>query len=150
MRFNFTWYFLSFKGRISRQEFCLGYFLMVALVLLLNRPLEELMLYSLGPTGRPWYRNDLDVALTLPMFVFALVLAWPTWVIFVKRFHDLNHSGWWLLLWPALALLARLTNIDRWNLIYWAGLIALCAIPGSRAANRFGDDPRAPARGGPR
>ncbi len=44
MDFGFAWYFLSLKGRISRQEFWLGQALLIVLVLLLEIKLTEYFL----------------------------------------------------------------------------------------------------------
>ena len=50
---DFTWYLLSFKGRISRQEFWLGYAGIIVIMLLLRRPLENFMLAIFRPQADP-------------------------------------------------------------------------------------------------
>ena len=46
-----------------------------------------------------------------------------------KRWHDLDQSGWWniLLLVPVLG--------------WFAGMVALCLLPGTKGPNRFGGRP---------
>lgn len=61
--------------------------------------------------------------------VFGAMLIVPALALQVRRLHDLNLSGWWLL----LALLPYLGQA--------ALLVALC-LPGTRGDNRFGADPR--------
>jgi len=127
MNYNFAWYFLSFKGRISRQEFWLGYFGLIVILLLLRRPLEDIGIYFFRPIGRPWFRDELLVALSLPKLVTAVIAMWPLAAISVKRLHDFNFSAWWL---P----------------VFWLGSFILGFIPGNHGSNRFGADPIARTR----
>ena len=59
----------------------------------------------------------------------ALLLAWPSLAVMVKRLHDRDRSGWWLLflLVPAAGF------------IYW--LVDLGMLPGTKVANRYGLPP---------
>jgi len=61
--------------------------------------------------------------------VFGALLIVPTIALLVRRLHDLNLSGWWLL----VALVPYLGQA--------ALLVALCRA-GTRGRNRFGPDPR--------
>ena len=45
----------------------------------------------------------------------------------VRRLHDLNKSGWWMLLY--------LTIVGGLVVIYW------CCVKGEESGNRFGPDP---------
>ena len=54
---QFARFFLSFKGRSSRQEFWLGYFFTRAVMLLLISPPKDVSLPLLRPTGRAWYQQ---------------------------------------------------------------------------------------------
>jgi uncharacterized membrane protein YhaH (DUF805 family) len=90
----FTWYFLSFRGRISRNEFWLGYMGLLAICGLLTQLLLYLAFHH--PTGRLWDRHELGRALSMPFIIAVAILLWPFISIFVKRLHDLNISGWWL------------------------------------------------------
>ena len=47
----------------------------------------------------------------------------------VRRLHDLNKSGWWMLLY--------LTIVGALVIIYW------CCVKGEENENRFGRDPLA-------
>lgn len=142
----FAWYLLSFKGRISRQEFWLGYVGAVLVILLATRLLADVGLYLLRPSGRAWYRDEIELAGGLPMFLASILVLWPMLAIYAKRLHDLNLSAWWLLVLPAVTLLARMIGIEEWNLSVWLQVMLLGFVPGMRGDNRFGTDPIAHLR----
>ncbi|OAD23398.1 membrane protein containing DUF805 [Candidatus Thiomargarita nelsonii] len=58
-----------------------------------------------------------------------LILLWPGLATQVKRWHDRNKSGWWVLI--------NLIPIIGW---IWA-LIEVGFLPGTKGNNRFGSDP---------
>jgi uncharacterized membrane protein YhaH (DUF805 family) len=103
----------SLHGRIDRRTFWgvqLLLFLVgcvLAAVLLLQNPLE----------------------LTRVEWIVIAVLAWPMMATQVKRFHDLDHSGWWVLA-NLIPLVGGL----------WAALVTGFRRGGS-GANRFGPAP---------
>ena len=102
--FGFAWYFLSLKGRISRQEFWLGQALLIVLVLLLEIKLTAYFLAMRQPESGVWSRDALELTLALPFYFISAVLFWPVTAIVVKRLHDLNLSGWWVAVSLALSL----------------------------------------------
>jgi uncharacterized membrane protein YhaH (DUF805 family) len=139
----FAWYFLSLNGRIKRQEFSLGIFGLLAVCGLLSRLLTEVAFFNTA--GRIWNGSELAVALSLP-FVFAvLILAWPFVAITVKRLHDRNLSGWWMLLILAIPFAAKLIGLNPSTLLLM-GYAMLSAMSGSAGDNRFGIDPMALGR----
>jgi uncharacterized membrane protein YhaH (DUF805 family) len=102
----------AFRGRVPRKVFWLYGVLGPLLVSVM---LEML----LGIVGVPERRAE---ALT------SLLLVWPCTAVSVKRWHDRDKSGWWVLVYliPVIGLL-------------WT-LIANGLLRGTRGANRFGDD----------
>jgi len=71
---------------------------------------------------------DMESGIGVVYSIVALLLLWPWIAVNVKRLHDRNRSGWFLLL-----LLVPLVNI-------WI-LIELAFLGGTAGSNRFGDDP---------
>lgn len=140
----FAWFFLSLRGRVSRQEFWLGYFgvVVVALILVHALPHASGALYFLPgdtPDNEAW-RNEL---FGWPEFI-SLALTWPIIAIYAKRLHDLNLSAWWLLLMPALTFVAGMSEYNRLHVAaYFLLLLVLGFLPGGRGPNRFGEDPLA-------
>jgi uncharacterized membrane protein YhaH (DUF805 family) len=141
MSFGFVWYFLSFKGRISRQEFWLGYIGLVLVLLILRRPLQEFGLHWLRPVGRSWEQDEMLVALWLPVLTAAMVTLWPICAIYAKRLHDLNLSGWWMLALPAITIFETAARLDPWNLLVLVTIATFGLMRGTPGENRFGDDP---------
>lgn len=88
--------YCNFSGRASRSQFWWFYLFMV----LVNFALWFLVLilgHKLGDT----VRSLVELALLL-----------PTLGLWVRRLHDVNRSGWWLLI--------GLTGIGVFLLLYWA------------------------------
>lgn len=146
MSAQFSWFFLSLRGRISRQEFLLGYCLLVVAILVLVPRLQDMSLSVRRPMSRGWYRDELELALALPRLLVAATVVWPTTAIYVKRLHDLGFSGWWLLLGCVLLLLTAATGIDPKNFVGLALVSLIGFVPGVRGDNRFGVDPLPSAR----
>lgn len=59
-----------------------------------------------------------------------VLLLWPTLAVSIKRWHDRNHSGWFVLV--------ALVPVVGW-------LVAIVVngfLPGTRGANKYGPEPR--------
>ena len=111
--------YVAFSGRATRSEF--WYWILFAI---------------LGA----WLMNSIDGAVLpqmvwpspalpfiSPLSVFNLLTFLPTVAVGVRRLHDIDRSGWWMLI--------ALTIIGVFVLIYW-----FCK-PGIPAGGRFGPDP---------
>jgi uncharacterized membrane protein YhaH (DUF805 family) len=113
---------LSLDGRISRSTYWLKYFvpvLFVFLVLSAGSPYQfQFQLNSaLGVLG---------VLTILVLILFIALVIWGFIAVGVKRYHDLDKSGWWLL----ISLIPVIGEI-------WV-FIELGFRPGSIGPNRFG------------
>ncbi|MCP1844723.1 uncharacterized membrane protein YhaH (DUF805 family) [Bradyrhizobium sp. USDA 4524] len=135
---TFSWFFLSVKGRISRQEFSLGFFGLMLVDMLVIR-----VGVRLDPGPR--YYDSSPPADDLSVLRLLLMLSlWPFAAILVKRLHDLNVSGWWALTILAIPHLAAALHVKYW-IPYLALVATLSVLPGSKGDNRFGRDPMARA-----
>jgi uncharacterized membrane protein YhaH (DUF805 family) len=141
-----AWFFLSLNGRVSRQEFWLGYvgIIVVALILVRSLPHASSAIYFLPgdtPDDEAW-RSEL-FSFGWPEYI-SLALTWPVIAIYAKRLHDLNLSAWWLLSLPAVTFVAGLSEFNRLHVVaYFLLLLVLGFLPGSSGPNRFGEDPLA-------
>ena len=107
--------FFSLHGRVSRRQYWLyGVLALVGLAVLSHA--------LLGIARVPSRRADLLVN---------LLLIWPALAVSVKRWHDRDKSGWWVLL--------NLVPVIGW---LWA-LIDNGFLRGTTGPNRFGEDPLA-------
>jgi uncharacterized membrane protein YhaH (DUF805 family) len=108
------WLVLGLDGRIARRTWWLwGVVVPLGLGLYLTVVLRVMGLSAQGT----------EVAVNL-------LLLWPTLAVSVKRWHDRNKSGWWVL--------AALIPVVGW---LWV-LIENGLLRGSASANRFGDPPQ--------
>ena len=74
-----------------------------------------------------WIVGDAEL---MPVnLIFNVIVFIPSIVVSIRRLHDINRTGWWLLLW--------LTIVGGLVLIFWA------IKAGDTGANRFGEDPLA-------
>lgn len=116
----------SFEGRINRAKFWL---------VLLGIAVVEIIV--LGATGGSAYLTATDPTMVMQSmsstgyipFIIFIPLFWIGLAVNVKRWHDRDKSGWWVLinLVPVIGGL--------WSLIETGFL------PGTRGSNRFGPDP---------
>jgi uncharacterized membrane protein YhaH (DUF805 family) len=105
--------FFSLKGRVSRREFWLW---------------GVLALLGMGALGHALL-GIAQVPRVEAERIVSLLLAWPALAVSVKRWHDRDKSGWWVLL--------NLVPVIGW---IWA-LIANGLLRGTPGPNRFGEDP---------
>jgi uncharacterized membrane protein YhaH (DUF805 family) len=137
MRYDLEWYFLSFKGRIRRLEFWLGY----AAILVTIGALAPLFVRLFGFTdAAPYDPQKFLLVLTFYVKASTVVSVWPTIAIYAKRLHDLGLSAWWLLVWGLATLIAE-TVMAAGFVIPLLGFAILGFVPGTVGPNRFGDDP---------
>jgi len=79
------------------------------------------------------------------LLIASLLLLWPQVVILARRLHDLNISGLWvILLWAIPLVFSRLDTPlppRTGTTLVWLAAIVIGCIPGTRGANKYGDDP---------
>ena len=102
--------YFDFDGRAARSE--LWWFILFGVIV-------DFFSKSIDPTGLG--------------AILSLILIIPTLSVAVRRLHDIDKSGWWLL----LALIPLINLI----LIYW-----FCK-QGTPGPNRFGDPSTSPGTG---
>ena len=109
--------YVDFKGRASRSEFW-WFFLFNILVQIVATILDGILGMG-GPQS---------IGLIAPIASLALLL--PAIAVGVRRLHDRDMSGWWML-------------IMFFPLIGGIALLIICAMKGTEGDNRFGPDPLA-------
>ena len=108
--------YLLFNGRASRKEF----WAVMLFSVLISFALQ--LLYTLGFA----ISDNLGLLLALPFVIFALGMVIPQLAVSVRRLHDTDKSGWWLVL----------SFIPIFGTI---ALIVLFSLASSESDNRFGE-----------
>lgn len=113
---------LSAEGRISRRRFWLwGVGAMLGLAF---------VLHGLLAVAR--------VRLAVAEHVVNVLLLWPALAISIKRWHDRDRTGWWVLV--------ALVPVVGWAWLLWANGF----LRGTVGSNRYGAPPVESMRGGAR
>ncbi|MEE3622508.1 DUF805 domain-containing protein [Nitrospirillum sp. BR 11752] len=128
--FTWAWFLLSLDGRISRKEFWLKYQLPLMVLYCAVGYLGILTADTDAAVGNGVGSGLSPVAGVL-LVLLTLLSLWPGIAVQVKRCHDRNRSGWFLL----ISLIPIVGNL-------WL-LAELGFIRGTSGDNRFGGDPLA-------
>ena len=173
---DYAWYLFGFKGRINRARYWQATLIIVCWMIFLGM-LTVGLFHLFGGTGPidigygiedlfkildPASYRSLSLA-DLPAIFFKAAFSglfmWVWLATSIKRLHDRDKSGWWVMLFFAPAFYNTFVDLlpDDFDVSYVAlplGLIALAGciwifvelyfLKGSRKTNRFGPDPLAP------
>jgi len=121
--------YAEFSGRSRRKEFWLFFLFQIlvstAIGIVFGRPTYETSAGFLGVST--FYNSTGGVVQNL----FGLAMLIPSLAVSVRRLHDIDRSGWFLLLLfvPILG---------------WFTLFVMYCLDGNRGYNRFGPDPKNP------
>ena len=119
--------YFDFRGRSRRREYWLfGLFYMLvsmAVVAVFGAPSTAYF------STRFRYETLTTGTAQLVLNLFGLVSFIPSLAVSVRRLHDIDRSGWWLLLWlvPVLG---------------WIVLFVFICLDGTYGRNRYGYDPK--------
>jgi uncharacterized membrane protein YhaH (DUF805 family) len=116
--FSWSWFFLHLNGRVTRFDYWVRYFLGYVGLLIVCNILDFVL-------GTFHAQSGLGLFGTL----LALAAIWPGIAVSVKRCHDRDRSGWFLL-WVFLPIIGAI----------WL-LVELGFLRGTQGENRFGPDP---------
>ncbi|HVN92608.1 MAG TPA: DUF805 domain-containing protein [Terracidiphilus sp.] len=123
--------YAEFEGRSRRQEFWM---------FVLFNLLAMVVLGAVGVAGIA-VNEDYGGVLFIPLGIYILAAFIPNLAVSVRRFHDIDKSGWLLL------LLILLSMIPFVGLIASIIEIVLLCQPGTPGINQYGADPKFPEQG---
>lgn len=139
--------FLSLQGRISRSTYWLG----GLAILVYELVLLGIFIALVADSTQPIPVRIVEVA--LPVGLLSLPAVYAGLAIAVKRLHDRDKSGWWVLLFywvPGIldqaarhlgeGALGWIFSTASFAISIWA-LVELGFLRGTRGPNRFGSDP---------
>ena len=174
---DWTWYLFSFKGRINRAKLWLALLVILcwmiflgALVVIGGSIFGGAKSFSFGINDiflifDPETYRSLPNADLFPLFVKVIGTPLFLWVYFatsIKRLHDRDKSGWWMIPFFAVpglynqfadrlsdSYLIWLPGLAAFAFCVW-GFIEMYFLTGSRKTNRFGPNPLQPIDTRPR
>ena len=174
---DYVWYLFRFDGRINRARCWLAGLIIIAWMIFLG--LLLLGIAHLFGATMPGYLNvgpneifnvldpqawrSLSSANVTGLLIQTVITPLALWVYLatsVKRLHDRNKSGWWILLFFVLPCLysqfgarledwfgdsyfAMLPSLNAFVFGVW-GFVEMYCRKGTTGTNRFGADPLAP------
>jgi uncharacterized membrane protein YhaH (DUF805 family) len=109
--------YATFSGRARRKEF--WFFQLFVMLIGLALSLVDYMLGLM----------DMETGIGALSGLFSLAMLLPNLAVSVRRLHDTDRSGWWLLLCflPVIGIIV---------------LLVFFFLDGTRGTNRFGEDPK--------
>jgi uncharacterized membrane protein YhaH (DUF805 family) len=166
---DWTWYLFGFNGRINRAKFwlagliiiCWMIFLMFLMFLPIGYFFGSATKFSLGidnllvvfDTAALRKMSRADIAVLIVNFLVMPLDLWVSLATSVKRLHDRDRSGWWLVPFFVIpCLYGRLEEylpdsywvlplaLIAFVLCVW-GFIELLFLRGTKWTNRFGPNP---------
>jgi uncharacterized membrane protein YhaH (DUF805 family) len=145
----------SFEGRINRAKYWLaGLMFMIGAMLYLTTSIYALA-GSMGDSNPAWAAALFPIllyAITYPLFAVGI---WTYAATTIKRLHDRNRSGWWIVpFFVVPVLFGKIGDrLGESNAVFFIGLVAFVlsiwafvetfCLRGTRGPNRFGSDPLA-------
>jgi uncharacterized membrane protein YhaH (DUF805 family) len=112
--------YFDFQGRASRREYWMFYLLFVIVTVVTT--------VLVGVLGRD---NPISMVVYSLFGLFILGSLIPSVAVTVRRLHDTNRSGWWLLI-SFLPFIGGLV------------LLVFTVLPGTPGENRYGRSPLSP------
>jgi len=163
------WLLFRFEGRIGRARYWLAVLIILGLMVLALVSLAFICLIFGIPTGplsinlvgvsASFQLDDSDTGALFPRLaalLMTLVFAWFFAVASIKRLHDRNKSGWWMIPFvvaPGLygqfgdrlgdSYAAAFVGLAVSIAFIW-GFVEMYWLKGTHGPNRFGPDPLAP------
>lgn len=150
---------LNFHGRARRSEF----WLFVIINVIIGYLIYMLVFYSIGrdyilvseaPTAGLYWSSLIYCCLgrhtivTLIALAYVVLMALPGVSLTVRRLHDTNRSGWWIMLAVAGWALGRLLGFSPWiGALLLSLMLLLDSVPDNKWGKRYGYDFTAKEKG---
>jgi uncharacterized membrane protein YhaH (DUF805 family) len=160
--------YAEFTGRSRRQEFWMYMLLlliiwMVAIIGIMVMGAGALSMAGANADGSPRVAGMMGIFASMGIIAVILGIVWlalliPTLAVQIRRLHDTDRSGWWIMIYWGPAILSWIVNFagaasQSTSLVMLGGLCSLLALiasivllvfwclPGTNGPNRFGADP---------
>ena len=130
--------YVTFSGRAARSEY--WYFVLFYMIVIM----AIYALFMVAGGMRALQTGDFSAfhyLLIVVYVVVALGVFLPSISVLVRRFHDRNMSGWWVL---GFMLLSAVPFV---GILVSIGMLVLLCLKGTDGENKYGDDPLNPSSG---
>jgi len=143
---NFLRSYFSWRGRLTRTRYLgLSFVIFLLLVFLVCLLGVSTLVGSVSPSEKMF-----PLVSFMILTVSIIASMWCSLCLHVKRLHDMNFRGWWLLIMPlwvgTVAFTGYVLDVQDIrvlvNLLAWCPSLLLFVIRGTTGLNRFGEDPR--------
>ena len=141
------------EGRSSRSEYWLFTLLVIIVAILAVVAVIAVAGASVMSLGQDLNPTDYGallagagagaVILIILFYIWALLTSVASLAVTIRRIHDLNFSGWFLVLYYVALFGALAINKYLYWLVVLAGIVVLC-LPGTKGTNKYGSDPTVP------
>ena len=118
--------YADFQGRARRSEYWLWVLFIVVVSTVLNVLGGAMGGGAVDPTN-PMGAYSSPAGIVSLLFSLATLV--PSIAVGVRRLHDTNRSGWWIL-------------IGLIPILGWLVLLVFYVLPGTVGPNKFGEDPK--------
>lgn len=141
------------EGRASRREYWM-FTLLVVIVAIVGLALVAgvagASALSIGQDVNPVAYGGLlagagagAVVLMIAFYIWLLLTGVASLGVTIRRIHDLNYSGWFLLLYYVVLIIGALISKYLYLLFALGWIVAMC-LPGTKGSNKYGNDPTTP------
>ncbi|MEP4727992.1 DUF805 domain-containing protein [Parasphingorhabdus sp.] len=133
--------YADFSGRSRRREYWMFFLFQVIAITLITMIAMVFGDFSFDPSDYLDASGTFDASRDLPsgigllvglFSIYALATFIPVLAVQVRRLHDTDRSGWWVLL----------SVIPVINYIGFLVLLVFYCLEGNKGKNRFGEDPK--------
>lgn len=144
--------YADFRGRSRRKEYWLFalFLVIVYSVMAVILGLSIAAALSGGVSTSGLGGGARIVALLFGLFLLAILI--PTLAVGVRRLHDIDRTGWWIVVPTVLSVLSYLYGgtslalvLSLLSVVASITLLVFACLEGTRGSNRFGPDPKDPA-----
>lgn len=123
--------YTDFQGRSRRSEY---WWMVLAFILFFGT--GALLVVFLGGLAGGGDLNPIGMLLGGVLGLAYLAIIIPNFALMVRRFHDLNQTGWLVLVFILLSFIPLV------GLLASIGQIVWFAMPGTAGPNKYGADPK--------
>ena len=171
---GYRWFWFKFDGRVNRARYLLAALAILCMMFVAVFSLAMLgVMLGLGgvdftvrlafistsvklngnPPSKAWWFPGIATLL------LTLGFGWAYAAVAIKRLHDRNKSGWWLV--PYVGVVGLNVQFGQWlgdaqaftgpvaGILLLCGFIEMAFLRGTKGANRFGADPLPAQQTGP-